>query len=129
MSKDNTDPDIFKAETLEPNDTDRNADSNTDNHTAKPKRRRKKTANKPDVKEALLEFIQQDDGALVLKEVGNDEALVSIDFSDKLKEMLGKETMQIIAHHMIQAGVASFMQHQMNQWHAYVHEETPEHFS
>lgn len=81
------------------------------------------------IKEAVLEFAENDNGALVLREVGSNEVLVSIDFAEKIKEILGKETIQAMGHHMIQAAISSFMQRQMDQWHAHVHEETPERFS
>lgn len=110
------------------------ADSAPSGKTTK-KRAPKKAADDPSntketiIREAYLEFVENENGALVLREVGGDEALVSIDFADKIKEMLGKETIQVMSHHMIQAAIASFMQHQMNQWHAHVHEETPKHLS
>ncbi|MDO4897041.1 MAG: helix-turn-helix domain-containing protein [Moraxella sp.] len=80
-------------------------------------------------KEAMLEFVEQENGVFVLKEMGGDDVWVSIDFADKLKEMLGKETLQAVGQHMIQAGIASFMERQMRQYHAHVYDETPQHFS
>lgn len=80
-------------------------------------------------KEAYLEFVETDKGAFVLREVGDDNPWVSIDFSDKIKEMLGQEMLQMMGHHMIQAAIASFMQKQMSQYHAHVYDETPTHFS
>lgn len=93
--------------------------------------RTKHSSQKPKLvtKEAYLEFVEQDNGALVLREIGSDESLISIDFADKIKDILGRENIQHIGQHMIQAAIASFMQRQMSQWHAHVHEETPEHFS
>lgn len=80
-------------------------------------------------KEALLEFVSKDNGAFVLKEADSDEVWVRIDFSEALQEMVGKETLQMVGHHMIQAGIASFMEKQMRQYHAHVYDEAPKHFS
>ena len=80
-------------------------------------------------KEAYLEFLQRDDGMLVLQEVGDKEPLVTICFADKIKEMLGQENLQMIGQHMIQAAIATFMQKQMNQYHAHVFDEKPKRFS
>lgn len=80
-------------------------------------------------KEAFLEFVERDDGTLVLKEMGNDEALVSINFADSVKELIGQENLRHIGEHMIQAGIASFMHRQAGQYHAHVYDEKPQHFS
>lgn len=80
-------------------------------------------------KETLLEFLQREDGVLVLREAGEDEPLVSIDFADKIKDLIGHDNIQTVGHHMIQAAIASFMQRQINQWHAQVYDEPPKHFS
>lgn len=80
-------------------------------------------------KEAVLEFVQRDDGVLILREVGNDTALVSIEFADQIKEMIGHENIQAIGQHMIHAAIANFMHRQMSQWHAHVYDEPPKHFS
>lgn len=80
-------------------------------------------------KEAMLEFVSQDDGTFALKEVGSGEVWVRIDFAQALQEMVGKETLHMVGHHMIQAGIASFMEKQMRQYHAHVYDETPKHFS
>lgn len=85
--------------------------------------------NKPAVKEAFLEFLQRDDGMMVLQEVDSDEPLVSICFADKIKEMIGQDNIQLIGQHMIQAAIAAFMQKQMNQYHAHVFDEKPKRFS
>lgn len=93
---------------------------------------KKHTPKKPSnftAKEAFLEFVQQEDGQLVLREVGEDEPLVSINFHDKIKEMIGEENLQSIGQHMIQAAITSFMHRQMSQYHAHVFDETPAHFS
>lgn len=81
------------------------------------------------VEAMMLEFVQQEDGKLVLR-AANDEAepLVSIEFSDKVKEMLGEDT-QLIGQSMIQAAIQTLMQKQLSQWHANVYDEEPAHYS
>ncbi|STY99163.1 Uncharacterised protein [Moraxella lacunata] len=134
-------------------DTDNQAKSQTDNPTAKPKRTRKKAV-KADIseeahaqqavdesatdergrprfgaKEAILEFVEVESGSLVLREVGTDEALVSIAFADKVKDMVGAEHIQSIGQHMISAAIATVMERQMRQYHAHVYDEAPKRFS
>lgn len=70
-----------------------------------------------------------DDGKLILRESRNrDEVLVSIDFSQKVKDMLGEDT-QYIGEHMIQAAMMAVMNRQMSHYHAYVYDEEPLHYS
>lgn len=133
-------------------DADNQAKSQTDNQTAKPKRTRKKAV-KADIseethaqqgdelatdergrprfgaKEAILEFVEVESGSLVLREVGTDEALVSIAFADKVKDMVGAEHIQSIGQHMISAAIATVMERQMRQYHAHVYDEAPKRFS
>lgn len=80
-------------------------------------------------KEAILEFVEVESGSLVLREVGTDEALVSIAFADKVKDMVGAEHIQSIGQHMISAAIATVMEHQMRQYHAHVYDEAPKRFS
>ncbi|MFW2177706.1 MULTISPECIES: hypothetical protein [unclassified Moraxella] len=82
------------------------------------------------VKDAvMLEFVEQEDGKMVLRASDEkDQPWVSIEFSDKVKEMLGGDT-QFIGQHMIHAAIQSFMQKQMSHYHAHVHDVEPEHFS
>lgn len=81
------------------------------------------------IQEVLLEFVQTDDGKLVLRESRNhDETLVSIDFSDKVKDMLGDD-IRMIGEHMIHAAMAAVMKQQMAHWHAHVHDEEPVRYS
>ncbi len=98
-----------------------------DTSTAKPK---SKLAGQGGMiaKEAMLEFAEQEDGVLTLRELGG-EAWVRIEFAEALQNMLGKETLHVIGQHMIQAGIASFMERQMRQYHAHVYDEKPKHFS
>lgn len=81
------------------------------------------------VNAAHLEYVEKENGVFVLREVGSDDPWVSIGFSDKLKEMIGQEMLQIMGQHMIQAGIASFIQKQMSQYHAHVYDEAPKNLS
>ena len=77
----------------------------------------------------MLEFIEEDDGKMVLRTSNNEsEDLVSIEFSDKVKEMLGDDT-QLIGQSMIHAAIQTLMQKQLSQWHANVYDEEPMHYS
>lgn len=81
------------------------------------------------IQETLLEFVQVDDGKLVLREAKNqDEVLVSIDFSEKIKDMLGEDA-RYIGEHMIHAAMAAVMHRQVDRWHAMIHDEEPVHYS
>jgi len=80
-------------------------------------------------KETTLELVEADDGKLLLRDAEQDEApLMTIDFSDKLKELLGSDT-QAIGQHMIHAAIQVIMQKQMSQWHAHVYDKEPKHYS
>lgn len=81
------------------------------------------------VSETMLEFIEIENGSLVLQEVGTDEILVSIAFSDKVKQMVGAEHIHSIGQSMISAAIATVMERQMRQYHAHVYDETPKRFS
>lgn len=81
------------------------------------------------VSETMLEFIETENGSLVLQEVGTDEILVSIAFSDKVKQMVGAEHIHSIGRSMISAAIATVMERQMRQYHAHVYDETPKRFS
>ncbi len=52
-------------------------------------------------KETTLELVEADDGRLLLRDAAdqNEAPLMTIDFSDKLKELLGSDT-QAIGQHM-----------------------------
>lgn len=84
---------------------------------------------KTTIQETVLELVQLEGGELVLREAKNkDEVLVSIDFSEKIKDMLG-EDVRHIGESMVQAAMAAVMHRQMNKWHAYVHDEEPDFYS
>lgn len=80
-------------------------------------------------KETTLELIESDDGRLLLRDAEHsDEPLMTIDFSDKLKDILGSDT-QSIGQHMIHAAIQVIMKKQMSQWHAHVYDKEPTHYS
>ncbi len=80
-------------------------------------------------KETTLELIESEDGTLLLRDADtHDEPLMTIDFSDKLKELLGSDT-QAIGQHMIHAAIQVIVQKQMSQWHAHVYDKEPLHYS
>ena len=77
----------------------------------------------------MLEFIEQDDGKMVLRTSNDDsEDLVSIEFSGKAILLLGDDT-QLIGQSMIHAAIQTLMQKQLSQWHANVYDEEPVHYS
>ncbi|SJM71469.1 MULTISPECIES: hypothetical protein [Psychrobacter] len=79
--------------------------------------------------EAILELVENDKGQIVLRDSADSEdPLVTITFSEKIKDMLGGEA-QYIGHKMIHAAVQAVMQKQVSQWHANVYDEEPEHYS
>lgn len=83
----------------------------------------------PTPKEVMLEFIQDEEGRLILRDSKNhDETFVTIAFSDKVKEMLGDDT-QFVGEHMIQAAMVAVMHRQMDKWHANVFDEAPKRYS
>lgn len=80
-------------------------------------------------KETTLELVEAESGKLVLRDAEkSDEPLMTIDFSDKLKEILGSDT-QSIGQHMIHAAIQVIMKKQMSQWHAHVYDKEPTHYS
>lgn len=79
--------------------------------------------------EMLLEFVQEEDGALVLREVNNKEqVLVTIQFSEQVQQMLGDDT-RLVGERMIQAAMAAVMRQQVDKWHAHFYDEEPKFYS
>ncbi|MDO4449918.1 MAG: hypothetical protein Q4B79_03040 [Moraxella sp.] len=107
--------------------TGRDADKSDAPKPSTPKSKSKPRMITP--REALLEFVEVESGVLVLREMGDSEALVKIEFADKVKELLGQENLQGIGQHMISAAIASVMERQMRQYHAHVYDEKPKRFS
>ncbi len=89
----------------------------------------KSKPSKMTAKEAFLEFVEVESGLLVLREVGTSEALVSIAFADKVRDMVGAEQLHSIGQNMISAAIATVMERQMKQYHAHVYDEEPKRFS
>ncbi|UTO05599.1 hypothetical protein NKT77_02810 [Moraxella sp. FZLJ2107] len=87
-----------------------------------------KSRNRQLAQETMLEFVENEQGVMVLREMGSDEMLVSIEFSDKVKEMLGMDV-RMVGQAMIHAAIASVVQRQANFWHAHVYDEEPAHYS
>lgn len=80
-------------------------------------------------RETTLELVEADDGRLLLRDAEQNEApFMTIDFSEKLKDILGSDT-QAIGQHMIHAAIQVIMQKQMSQWHAHVYDKEPAHYS
>ena len=80
-------------------------------------------------KETVLELIENDKGQIVLRDASNgDEPLVTIDFSEKVQDMLGGDV-QGVGHKMVHAAIQAVMKKQVSQWHANVYDEEPEHYS
>ncbi|MDX2374076.1 hypothetical protein NJD71_08035 [Psychrobacter sp. PP-21] len=80
-------------------------------------------------KETTLELVESEDGRLLLRDAEQDEEpLMTIEFSDKLKELLGSDT-QAVGQHMIHAAIQVIMQKQMSKWHAHVYDKEPTHYS
>lgn len=82
------------------------------------------------VKEAILEFVEREDGVLSLQEVGGaDEPMVTIAFSEQVREMIGSDQIQMVGQSMIHAAIAAVMQRQVSAWHAHVYDEKPKRYS
>lgn len=89
----------------------------------------KNSANSGFAQETMLELKESEDGRLTLRDIdGKEDPLVSIEFSDKVKDMLGDDV-QMIGQHMVHAAIQVIMKQQMKQWHANVYDEEPEYYS
>lgn len=84
----------------------------------------------PTPKETLLEFIQLENGKMVLRPAHDPEEkpLLSIEFSDEIKDILGSD-IHLIGHSMVQVAIQTFMHKQMATYHAHVFDEEPINFS
>lgn len=80
-------------------------------------------------REKILEFVQDENGRLVLREVANkDEVLLCIEFSETVKNLFGDD-IQYIGEHMMHAAMAAAMRKHLDRWNAYVYDEEPKHYS
>ncbi|QIO04947.1 hypothetical protein [Acinetobacter shaoyimingii] len=79
--------------------------------------------------EAILELVQLEGGELALRNADSENSpLVTIQFNDEIKALLGDQ-MPVIAQHMIQAALFALLEKQSNEWHAEVVDEKPQYFS
>lgn len=79
--------------------------------------------------EAILELVQLENGELALRNAGSEkEPLVTIQFNEEVKALLGDQT-PVIAQHMIQAALFALMEKQVNEWEAEVVDEKPKFMS
>lgn len=90
--------------------------------------RKKKEKTTQFAQETMLEFIEDDNGTMILRELNDDEPLVSISFSDKVKSLMGIDT-RMVGQAMIHAAIASVLQRQSSFYHAHVYDEEPVRFS
>lgn len=76
-----------------------------------------------EVKETTLEFVQLQEGKMVLRGTQNpNEVFLVIEFSETVREVLGVDA-EYVGHHMIQAAIHAFMQKQANRYHAFVYDK------
>ena len=79
--------------------------------------------------EAILELVQLENGELALRNAGSEEKpLVTIQFNDEVKALLGDQT-TVIAQNMIQAALFGLLEQQMNEMQAQVVDEKPQFMS
>ncbi len=75
--------------------------------------------------EAILELVQLEGGELALRNAGSEsKPLVTIQFNDEVKALLGDQT-ATIAQHMIQAALFGLLEKEMNQFNAEVVDDEP----
>ena len=79
--------------------------------------------------EAILELVQLEGGELALRNAGSEnDPLVTIQFNDEVKALLGDQT-PAIAQQMIQAALFALLEKQSDEWHAEVVDEQPKFMS
>lgn len=79
--------------------------------------------------EAILELVQLEGGELALRNADSEQdPLVTIQFNDEIKALLGDQ-MPVIAQHMVQAALFALLEKQSNEWEAEVLDQKPRHFS
>ena len=79
--------------------------------------------------EAILELVQLEGGELALRSAGSEnEPLVTIQFNEQVKALIGDQT-PMIAQQMVQAALFALLEKQSNEWHAEVVEEQPQFLS
>lgn len=79
--------------------------------------------------EVVLELVQLEGGELALRNAGSEtEPLVTIQFSQDIKTILGDQT-PVLAQHMIQAALFALMEKHTHKAEVEVIEETPRYLS
>lgn len=79
--------------------------------------------------EAILELVQLENGELALRNAASEnDPLVTIQFNESVKNLLGDQ-MPLIVQHMIQAALFALLEKQANEWHAMVVDEKPKYLS
>lgn len=79
--------------------------------------------------EAILELVQLENGELALRNSGSEqEPLVTIQFNEEVKALLGDQA-PVIAQHMFQAALFALLEKQANEWQAEVVDEQPQYLS
>ena len=79
--------------------------------------------------EAILELVQLEGGELALRNAGSEkEPLVTIQFNEELKALLGDQT-TVVAQQMVQAALYGLLEKQVSEWQAEVVDEKPQFFS
>ncbi len=79
--------------------------------------------------EAILELVQLEGGELALRNADSEkEPLVTIQFNDDIKALLGDQ-MPVIAQHMVQAALYALLEKQSNEWDAEVVDDKPQYLS
>lgn len=79
--------------------------------------------------EVILELVQLETGELALRSAGSETApLVTIQFNEEIKAILGEQT-SMVAQHMIQAALMALMEKQLDQQLADPLDEKPKYLS
>ncbi|MBF7689718.1 MULTISPECIES: hypothetical protein [Acinetobacter] len=79
--------------------------------------------------DAVLELVQLESGELALRNAqSEEEPLVTIQFNDEIKQLLG-DTTNMVAQNMIQAALMGLVEKQVNQLDAEIVDEQPKYLS
>lgn len=79
--------------------------------------------------DAVLELVQLESGELALRNAqSEEEPLVTIQFNDEIKQLLG-DTTNMVAQNMIQAALMGLVEKQVNQLNAEIVDEQPKYLS
>lgn len=79
--------------------------------------------------EAVLELVQLENGELALRNADSKNApLVTIQFNEQVKELLGENT-PVVAQSMIQAALVGLLEKQADELEAEVFDQQPQYLS